>query len=127
MIHAYFEYITTEYPRQPGHQMLLVQLHGERAGQRGAGAARQMLARAGKRAGLGVIKPHAFQHSFASAVLDAADGNLLIARDAGGWPRPRQWMRFTGTPTCATQPSTPRCAPCGVRRRDRDLAGSRAG
>jgi hypothetical protein len=33
MIHAYFEYLTTEYPRHPGHPMLLVQLHGERAGQ----------------------------------------------------------------------------------------------
>jgi integrase len=86
MIHAYFEYITTEYPRQPGHQMLLVQLHGERAGQPWApDAARRMLARAGSRAGIGVVKPHAFRHSFASAVLDAADGNLLIARDAGGW------------------------------------------
>ncbi|MFE2529491.1 hypothetical protein ACFXEL_35300 [Streptomyces sp. NPDC059382] len=27
----------------------------------------------------------AFRHTFTSAVLDAADGNLLIARDAGGW------------------------------------------
>jgi hypothetical protein len=25
MIHAYFKYIATEYPRRPGHQMLLVQ------------------------------------------------------------------------------------------------------
>jgi hypothetical protein len=31
------------------------------------------------------VKPHAFRHSITSAVLDAADGNLLIARDAGGW------------------------------------------
>ena len=31
------------------------------------------------------MKPHAFRHTFTSAVLDAADGNLLIARDAGGW------------------------------------------
>jgi integrase len=44
-----------------------------------------MLARAGRRAGLGIVKPHAFRHSFTSAVLDAAGGNLLIARDAGGW------------------------------------------
>ena len=86
MVHTYFDYITTEYPGQPGHQMLLVQLHGERAGQPWApDAARRMLARAGRRAGLGVVRPHAFRHSFASAVLDAAGGNLLIARDAGGW------------------------------------------
>ena len=28
---------------------------------------------------------HQFRHSFATAVLDASGGNLLIARDAGGW------------------------------------------
>jgi integrase len=44
-----------------------------------------VLARSGNRAGLGPVKPHAFRHSFTSAVLDAAGGNLLIARDAGGW------------------------------------------
>ena len=86
MVHTYFEYITTEYPRSAGHGMLLVQLHGVQAGQPWAPvAARRMLARAGTRAGLGPVRPHAFRHSFASAVLDASGGNLLIARDAGGW------------------------------------------
>ncbi|MFZ0118628.1 MAG: tyrosine-type recombinase/integrase [Pseudonocardiaceae bacterium] len=87
MIHSYFDYVTTEYPRQrPGHGMLLVQLHGINAGQPWAPVGvRRMLARAGKRAGLGLVKPHAFRHNFASAVLDASHGNLLIARDAGGW------------------------------------------
>ncbi len=86
MVHAYFEYVTGEYPRGAGHGMLLVQLHGPDAGQPWApAAARRVLARAGKRAGLGIVKPHAFRHSFTSAVLDAAGGNLLIARDAGGW------------------------------------------
>ncbi|QSY52764.1 tyrosine-type recombinase/integrase [Streptomyces griseocarneus] len=86
MVHTYFEYMTTEYPRGAGHGMLLVQLHGSDAGQPWAPVgARRMLGRAGKRAGLGLVKPHAFRHSFTSAVLDAADGNLLIARDAGGW------------------------------------------
>jgi integrase len=86
MVHAYFEYMTSEYPREAGHGMLLVQLHGPSAGQPWAPAgARRMLARAGNRAGLGLVKPHAFRHSFASAVLDAAGGNLVIARDAGGW------------------------------------------
>jgi integrase len=86
MVHTYFEYVTTEYPRGAGHGMLLVQLHGADAGQPWAPVgARRMLGRAGKRAGIGVVKPHAFRHSFTSAVLDAADGNLLIARDAGGW------------------------------------------
>ncbi|MGH3966080.1 MAG: tyrosine-type recombinase/integrase [Pseudonocardiaceae bacterium] len=87
MIHTYFDYITGEYPSATaGHGMLLVQLHGPGAGAPWAPvAARRMLARAGNRAGLGSIRPHAFRHSFTSAVLEASDGNLLIARDAGGW------------------------------------------
>ena len=87
MIHTYFDYIITEYRRTTtDHGMLLVQLHGGGAGQPWATvAARRMLARAGRRAGLGVVKPHAFRHSFTSAVLDASDGNVMIARDAGGW------------------------------------------
>jgi integrase len=65
--------------------MLLVQLHGTGTGQPWAPVgARRVLGRAGTRAGLGIVKPHAFRHTFTSAVLDAADGNLLIARDAGG-------------------------------------------
>ncbi|HEY5842221.1 MAG TPA: tyrosine-type recombinase/integrase [Mycobacterium sp.] len=87
MIHTYFDYLTTEYPRDTtDHGMLLVQLHGDGAGQPWAPvAARRMLARAGERAGLGAVRPHAFRHSFTSAVLDASGGNLLVARDAGGW------------------------------------------
>jgi integrase len=86
MIHAYFEYMTTEYPAGAGHGMLLVQLHGPDRGRPWApAAARGMLRRAGNRAGVGRVRPHAFRHFFASAVLDASGGNLLIARDAGGW------------------------------------------
>jgi integrase len=52
MTHTYFDYLTSEYPREAGHGMLLVQLHGPAAGQPWAPvAARRMLARAGKRAG----------------------------------------------------------------------------
>jgi hypothetical protein len=87
MIHTYFEYLTSEYPRQQAeHGMLLVQLSGPDHGQPWSPvAARRMLARAGERAGLGKIRPHAFRHSFATGVLDASGGNLIIARDAGGW------------------------------------------
>lgn len=87
MVHAYFDYMTGEYPGDAaGHGMLLVQLHGAGAGQAWATAgARRMLGRAGERAGLGRVRPHAFRHSFTSAVLDASGGDLLIARDAGGW------------------------------------------
>lgn len=87
MVHAYFDYVTGEYPRGgAGHGMLLVQLHGTAAGRPLAPAgARRMLGRAGERAGLGRVRPHAFRHGFANAVLDASGGDLLIARDAGGW------------------------------------------
>jgi integrase len=86
MVHAYFGYMTGEYPGGAGHGMLLVQLRGAGAGQPLATAgARRMLGRAGERAGLGRVRPHAFRHSFANAVLDASGGDLLIARDAGGW------------------------------------------
>ena len=86
MIHSYFEYMTTEYPRGAGHGMLLVQLHGARRGQPWApDAARGMLRRASASAGLGLVKPHQFRHSFATAVLDASGGNLVVTREAGGW------------------------------------------
>jgi integrase len=88
MVHTYFEYLTGgEYPRETArHGMLLVQLHGADIGQPWApDGVRRMLGRAGERAGLGLVRPHAFRHTFTSAVLDASDGNLLIARDAGGW------------------------------------------
>jgi integrase len=86
MVHTYFEYLTGEYPRGAGHGMLLVQLHGANADRPWAPvAARRMLGRAGARAGLGPVKPHAFRHTFTSAVLDASGGNLIVARDAGGW------------------------------------------
>ena len=63
MVHTYFDYLTSEYPRDAGHDMLLVQLHGAEAGRPWAPVgARRMLGRAGKRAGLGVVKPHAFRH-----------------------------------------------------------------
>jgi integrase len=63
MVHTYFDYVTTEYPRVTGHGMLLVQLHGEGYGLPWTPvAARRMLHRAGHRAGLGLIRPHQFRH-----------------------------------------------------------------
>jgi integrase len=87
MIHIYFEYMTTEYPRSgTGHGMLLVQLAGPRRGEPWTtDAARGMLRRAGHRAELGRVKPHAFRHSFATAVFDASGGNSVVTREAGGW------------------------------------------
>ncbi|MEV6756758.1 hypothetical protein [Streptomyces sp. NPDC051214] len=57
MIHAYFDYMTTEYPRGAAHGILLVQQHGHNRGLPWAPeGARKMLQRAGARAGLGLIR-----------------------------------------------------------------------
>ncbi|MGW2090263.1 tyrosine-type recombinase/integrase [Streptomyces sp. NPDC001880] len=86
MIHSYFDYVMDEYPRDASHGLLLIQLHGKGRGLPWAAeGARKMVSRAGLRAGLGRIRPHMFRHSLASAVLDASNGNLVVARDAGGW------------------------------------------
>jgi len=86
MVHSYFEYMTTEYPPDADHGMLFVQLQGSQSGGPWAASAlRGMLARTSHRAGIGLVKPHAFRHQFATDVLSAAGGNALIARDAGGW------------------------------------------
>ncbi len=88
MIRTYFQYMTTEYAKHAAdHGMLLIQLSGPRRGQPWtADAARGMLRRAGRRANLpGRIKPHAFRHTFTNAVLDATDGDMLVAREAGNW------------------------------------------
>ena len=67
MIHTYFDYITTEYPRGSNGSRDAAGAAARRSGGSSRGrrsAARRMLARAGKRAGLGVVKPHMFRHSF---------------------------------------------------------------
>jgi integrase len=86
MVSSYFEYVTTEYPRDATHGMLLVQLQGPHRGQPLAAAAvRGMLRRASRSLGLPNVKPHQFRHSFATGILDASGGNSVLARDAGGW------------------------------------------
>src|SRR5216683_5177087 len=66
--------------------LVLVQLVGERTGDAlSTHGARQMIERAGRRAGLGLIKPHAFRHSWASALTNATGGNTKAVADEGGW------------------------------------------
>ncbi|MGW4725944.1 tyrosine-type recombinase/integrase [Streptomyces sp. NPDC004291] len=88
MVSSYFKYMTTEYAKHAtGHGMLLIQLSGPSTGKPWtAAAARGMLRRAGRRAELpGRIKPHAFRHTTTSKVLDAANGDPLVAKAAGNW------------------------------------------
>ena len=89
MVATYHEYLIEDYHRlraAADGSLVLVQLTGERAG---AGlsthGARQMLERAGRRAGLGVIKPHVFRHSWATALTEATGGNTKAVADEGGW------------------------------------------
>lgn len=88
MIHTYFDYVTGEraHSVDEEHGMLLVQLDGENLGRPWTpDASRAMLRRASRRAGFGRVRPHMFRHSFATAVLEASGGNLVVTRDAGGW------------------------------------------
>jgi integrase len=86
MIHTYFEYITTQYPRDAGHGMLLIQLYGPGKGEPlSTAGVRRMLRSAGIREDLGKVRPHQFRHGFATDVLDVTGGNAVIAREAGGW------------------------------------------
>ena len=59
---------------------------GVTAGQAlGTHGARQMIERAGRRAGLGLVKPHAFRHTWATALTEATGGNTKAVADEGGW------------------------------------------
>ena len=89
MVAAYHEYLIEDYHRVrglAGHDMVLVQLAGDRAGgPLTPHGARQMLERAGRRAGLGLVTPHAFRHTWASALTSATGGNTKAVADEGGW------------------------------------------
>lgn len=87
MISSYFRYMTTEYAKYAtGHGMLLIQLVGSGIGEPWtADAARGMLRRAGRRAGLpGRIKPQAFRHQMTNDILDVSK-NPMVAKVAGNW------------------------------------------
>ena len=88
-IDSFHEYLAEDYHRVRAlaqTELVLVQLAGDRAG---AGlsthGARQMIERAGRRAGLGLVKPHAFRHTWATALTEATGGNTKAVADEGGW------------------------------------------
>ena len=66
MVATYHEYLAEDYHRVPAlaqTDLVLVQLVGERTGDAlSTHGARQMIERAGRRAGLGLINPQALRH-----------------------------------------------------------------
>jgi integrase len=89
MLDSYHEYVAEDYYRVRAvaqTDLVLVHVVGVTAGQAlSTHGARQMLERAGRRAGLGVVKPHAFRHTWATALTEATGGNTKAVADEGGW------------------------------------------
>ncbi|WP_406100730.1 tyrosine-type recombinase/integrase [Streptomyces sp. NBC_01003] len=101
MISSYFAYMTTEYATYAGgHGMLLIQLAGPQHGEPWTtDAARGMLRRAGRRAGLpGTIKPHSFRHTATAKVLDASGNDPMVAKVVGNWASTRMVDEVYGHP-----------------------------
>jgi len=87
MIETYLEYLTDEYFDVRGlatTNLVLVQLQNDVGVPLSTHAVRQMLARAGKRAGAGRVRPHAFRHTWATALTEVSGMPALTAK-AGGW------------------------------------------
>ena len=75
--------------------LVVVQLGGERAGAPlSTHGARQMIERSGRRAGLGRIRPHAFRHSWATALTEAS-GDAAAKATAVNKPS-RRWAGPVG-------------------------------
>lgn len=87
MIDTYIEYLTDEYFLVRGlatSNLVLVQLQNGIGMPLSTHGVRQMLARAGKRAGAGKVRPHAFRHTWATALTEAS-GMPAVTAKAGGW------------------------------------------
>jgi len=89
MVASYHEYLAEDYHgirALAKTDLVLVQLAGKHTGDAlSTHGARQMLEHAGRRAGLGLIKPHAFRHTWATALTEATGGNTKAVADEGGW------------------------------------------
>ncbi|TXI54413.1 MAG: recombinase XerC [Mycolicibacterium mageritense] len=87
MVETYLEYLTDEYFEVRGlarSNLVLVQLQNDVGMPLSTHGVRQMLARAGKRAGAGKVRPHSFRHTWATALTEASGMPALTAK-AGGW------------------------------------------
>jgi integrase len=107
MVDTYHEYLAEDYHRVRAvaqSDLVLVHLTGKTAGlPLSTHGARQMLERAGRRAGLGAVKPHAFRHTWATALTQATGGNTKAVADEGGWSSSRTvedtYAHLAGDPT----------------------------
>lgn len=87
MVETYLEYLTDEYFQVRGlatTNLVLVQLQNDIGMPLSTHAVRQMLERAGRRAGAGKVRPHSFRHTWATALTEASGMPALTAK-AGGW------------------------------------------
>lgn len=87
MIETYLEYLTDEYFDVRGlatSNLVLVQLQNDIGMPLSTHGVRQMLRRAGRRAGAGKVRPHSFRHTWATALTEASGMPALTAK-AGGW------------------------------------------
>ena len=126
MIHAYFEYMTAEYPPDAGHGMLLVQLHGPRAGEP-SGPGRGPRHAAPRRDPRGAGQDPALTSG------GTGSRRMCSRRPAGtpsspvtpeGGRRPPRWSRSTGTLTCTTRCSRLRSRTCGTGSCDPAAGGA---
>ena len=91
MIETYLEYITTDrYDLRAlaNHDVLLIQLrdtpNGRAGDALGTAGVRQMLERLAAEVEAGKVRPHAFRHTWATALTEAS-GNSAVTARAGGW------------------------------------------
>jgi integrase len=88
MLSTYWEYLTEDYHRVRAladHDMVLVVLEDGHLGDAlTTKGLRDVVKAAGKRADLGLLRPHAFRHRWATDMLRST-GNSKMVAEAGGW------------------------------------------
>jgi integrase len=105
MLSTYWDYLLEDYHRVRSivnHQMVLVVLEPNHLGNAlTTQAVRRMVKRAGKKANLGILKPHAFRHRWATEFLRASKSSAMTAQ-AGGWKNTETvesvYAHLVGTP-----------------------------
>ena len=125
MVHAYFEYLTTEYPADAAHGMLLVQLKGPQRGEPlSTAGVRQMMGRAGGWAWAGRIPmPCATGSRTRFSTPRTATSCSRGMRAAG--LRPRRSRRPTATPISTIRRSWRRSTASGASRDHAEGPGKR--